>query len=101
MGGGLAIPHARMEQVREPACAFIRTRKPVPFAAPDHKPVSQVLALLVPTQCNDLHLRLLAAAAGVFSDKLLCDELSRCARCDEVRERIAQWDEPVPKAAAR
>jgi PTS system nitrogen regulatory IIA component len=94
MGGGIAIPHARMPRIREPACAFIRTRKPIAFDAPDHKPVSEFLVLLVPNEANEVHLKLLASAAGALSDSSFRGDLSRCARCDEVRERFANWEAP-------
>ncbi|HXN16298.1 MAG TPA: PTS sugar transporter subunit IIA [Usitatibacter sp.] len=93
LGQGVAIPHARMDQVREPAGVFVRTKQPIPFDAPDGKPVSKVLALLVPKEANMQHLQLLADAAGSFSDEALREGLGRCSQCEEARRLIAEWDE--------
>ncbi|HXZ48864.1 MAG TPA: PTS sugar transporter subunit IIA [Usitatibacter sp.] len=93
MGRGIAIPHARMPQVHRPAAAYIRTREPLAFGAPDGKPVSQFLFLLVPAEANEQHLQLMAAAAAVLSDASVRERLGTCHQCEEVRELVAAWDE--------
>ena len=39
LGCGVAIPHGRMKNLKETLCAFVRTRSPMPFEAPDDEPV--------------------------------------------------------------
>src|SRR6202521_772950 len=68
LGHGVAIPHARMPQCEMATGVLVRTQAPVPFDAPDGKPVSIFLALVVPKQATQRHLQLLAAAAAMFSD---------------------------------
>src|ERR1700674_4087154 len=63
LGHGVAIPHARMPQCYAAAAVFVRTRAALPFEAPDRKPVSIFLALIVPKQATEHHLQLLATAA--------------------------------------
>ena len=41
----------------------------IPFDAPDGKPVSVFLGLIVPNQANERHLQLLATAAGMLNDR--------------------------------
>ena len=48
VGHGVAIPHARMTQCIAAAAAFVRTKTGIPFDAPDGKPVSVFLGLIVP-----------------------------------------------------
>jgi PTS system nitrogen regulatory IIA component len=48
MGGGVAIPHARFEQVRKPLGILVRLRKPLDFDAVDGEPVDIVFLLLLP-----------------------------------------------------
>jgi PTS system nitrogen regulatory IIA component len=93
MGHGIAIPHARMAHLREPAFAFVRTRRPIPFHAPDGRPVSQFLFLLVPMEANEKHLRLMAAAAGALSDDAVRTTLGGCSRQEEARESLGGWEE--------
>jgi len=65
----VAIPHGRIKGLKVARGAFLRLKQPVPFDAPDGKPVSQVFVLLVPEQATDLHLQLLSELAQMFSDR--------------------------------
>ena len=69
LGFGIAIPHARIKGLSRPIAAFVRTKFPLWFGAPDDKPVSDMLVLLVPQEVTDEHLQLLATAAQMFSDR--------------------------------
>ena len=48
LGQGVAIPHGRIKGLKDALGAFVRLSQPVPFDAPDGKPVNLVFALLVP-----------------------------------------------------
>jgi PTS system nitrogen regulatory IIA component len=93
MGHGIAIPHARMAHVREPAFAYVRTARPIPFHAPDGRPVSQFLFLLVPMEANEKHLKLMAAAAGALSDASVRATLGGCTERQQARTSLADWQE--------
>lgn len=70
LGDGFAIPHARIAGIARPLTLFMRTKAAIAFDAPDGKPVSQLLAILVPADgANDDHLQLLALVARLFSDR--------------------------------
>ena len=69
LGQGVAIPHGRIKGLKVARGAFLRLKQPVPFDAPDGKPVSQVFVLLVPEQATDLHLQLLSELAQMFSER--------------------------------
>ena len=43
LGLGIALPHARIDELSEPAAAFVTLKVPIPFDAPDAKPVSHLL----------------------------------------------------------
>jgi PTS system nitrogen regulatory IIA component len=104
LGHGVAIPHARMKQLLHPAGAFVRTRCPIPFDAPDGRPVSNVLTLLVPATATDRHLELMANAASMFGDRAFRGQLRNCTTADEVEALIAGWPaastEPVASAGS-
>jgi PTS system nitrogen regulatory IIA component len=93
LGHGVAIPHSRMPQCGAEAGVFIRTRVPVPFDAPDRKPVSMFLGLVVPKQAAEHHLQLLAAAASIFSDRTLRQNLATASDPAAVRALLAAWPE--------
>lgn len=68
LGGGFAIPHARIAGIDRPLTLLLRARQPIRFKAPDGEPVSVLLAILVPEGGNkDEHLQLLALVAELFS----------------------------------
>jgi PTS system nitrogen regulatory IIA component len=91
VGHGVAIPHARMSQCAVPASAFVRTKVAIPFDAPDGKPVSVFLGLIVPNKANERHLQLLATAAGMLSDRIFREKLRTYADPRAVRELLAAW----------
>jgi PTS system nitrogen regulatory IIA component len=75
LGQGVAIPHGRIKGLKEATGAFFRLQNPVPFEAPDGKPVSLVFTLLVPEQATDMHLQILSELAQLFSDRKLREQL--------------------------
>jgi len=91
VGHGVAIPHARMSQCAVPASAFVRTKVAIPFDAPDGKPVSVFLGLIVPNKANERHLQLLATAAGMLSDRIFRDKLKTSTDPRMVKELLAAW----------
>jgi nitrogen PTS system EIIA component len=96
LGHGVAIPHARMLQCNAVAGVFVRTKFAIPFDAPDRKPVSLFLALVVPKQATERHLQLLATAATMFDDRAFRDRLGACPDPSAARELLAAWpDSPA------
>jgi PTS system nitrogen regulatory IIA component len=70
LGAGFAIPHARISGIARPLTLFMRTKLAIAFDAPDGKPVSQMLVIMVPADgAKDDHLQLLALVARLFSDR--------------------------------
>jgi len=68
LGHGIALPHARVREVKEALGAFVTTAEGVDYDAMDGEPVDLAFALLVPEDATEEHLRLLAQLAGLFSD---------------------------------
>jgi nitrogen PTS system EIIA component len=101
VGHGFAIPHARMSQCATATAALVRTKFAIPFDAPDGRPVSVFLGLIVPHKTNEAHLQLLATAAGMFSDRGLRDKLRTSTDPSALREIIAAWpDAPAESGIA-
>lgn len=68
-GGGVAIPHARLEGLGKPVGAFLRLDKAVAFGAVDHLPVDLVFVLLSPTDAGAAHLKVLARVSRTLRDR--------------------------------
>jgi len=62
-GGGVAIPHARVESLREPVLAFGRAPAGLNWDAPDGQLVHFVFLVLTPERQEGLQLQILAAVA--------------------------------------
>jgi len=95
LGHGVAIPHARMPQCYAAAGVFVRTKIAIPFDAPDRKPVSLFLGLIVPKQATERHLRLLATAAAMFSDRTFRDQLRTFPDPATIRDLLVAWQDPA------
>jgi PTS system nitrogen regulatory IIA component len=85
LGEGVAIPHARVEDLSRVQAAYLRLKTPIPFEAHDGQPVSDVLVLLVPKQATEEHLRILADATQIFSDRRFREQLHSCRHPVEVK----------------
>ena len=86
LGEGVAIPHARVKDLDRIYLAYVRLKSPIPFDAPDGKPVSHILVLLVPKQATEEHLRILADATQLLSNRRLRESLCRCHAPADVKE---------------
>ena len=94
LGCGVAIPHARVKGLGGPVAAFVRMQVPLEFDAPDGKPVSDILVLLVPHHATEAHLLLLAEVAEMFSDASFREELRRCGDAAQVHLAFTAWRRP-------
>ncbi len=92
LGHRVAIPHARIAGIERPLTLFMRTRYPIDFAAPDGKPVSNILVIMVPADgATDDHLQLLALVAAAFSDRAFRKTLAIATTAAQVDEAFAAW----------
>jgi PTS system nitrogen regulatory IIA component len=69
VGGGIALPHARLEGLAGLAGFFARLDRPIDFAAIDARPVDLVFLLLSPAGGPAAHLAALAAVSRRLRDR--------------------------------
>ena len=86
LGEGIAIPHARVEDLLRIQLAYLRLKTPLPYDAPDGRPVSDILVILVPKRATDEHLQILAEVAQIFADRPFRERLHSCRHALEVME---------------
>jgi len=91
LGEGLAIPHGRIKGLQHAVAAVFRLREPVPFEAPDGKPISLLVFLLVPEQATQQHLEILSEAAEMLSDLNLRDALLSAPTREDLLEAVCSW----------
>jgi PTS system nitrogen regulatory IIA component len=68
-GGGVAIPHAKIEGLEQMTAVFARLAQPVDFQAVDDLPVDLVFLLLSPTDAGAVHLKALARVSRRLRDQ--------------------------------
>ncbi|MDF0606107.1 PTS IIA-like nitrogen regulatory protein PtsN [Neisseriaceae bacterium TC5R-5] len=95
LGQGVAIPHGRARGLKEATGVFIRLKAPIPFDAPDSKPVQCLFVLLVPEQATDLHLQVLSELAQLFSSRQMREQMLSVATREELYTLLSKW---VPNA---
>ena len=92
LGQGIAIPHGRIKGLDHTLAAFVRPRQPIPFDAPDGKPVGQIFVLLVPEQATEEHLQLLSELAGMFTERSFRDQLAATSDAKGLHRLFATWE---------
>ncbi len=95
LGHGVAIPHGRCANLSSAVAAFIKLREGVDFDAPDGEPVDLVVGLLVPEECTDGHLQLLAQLAELFSQGELREKLRSPMSSPDLLQLLSQSCHPL------
>ncbi|MGP1947666.1 MAG: PTS IIA-like nitrogen regulatory protein PtsN [Arsenophonus sp. NC-PG7-MAG3] len=88
IGGGIAIPHGKLNENNSSNAVgvFLHLDEPIAIDAIDNQPVDLLFALLVPSEQCKTHLHTLSLIAKRLADKNLCRRL-----------RIAQSNEELYK----
>lgn len=74
-GGGIAIPHGKIEGLDRVVGMFARLDQPIDFAAIDDLPVDLVFVLLSPVDAGVEHLKALARVSRRLRDKAFVAKL--------------------------
>jgi PTS system nitrogen regulatory IIA component len=69
IGDGVAIPHGKMELLKEIVIVAGRSREGVEFESLDHKPCRIFFLVLAPEHVAGMHLRILAQISRLLSDE--------------------------------
>jgi PTS system nitrogen regulatory IIA component len=88
IGSGVAVPHCRLDGLKEPIAALVKIPEPVDFDAIDKAPVDLIFTLVVPSEATDEHLQLLASVVERVHNP---DNLSRIRSCNSPLELYNQF----------
>ncbi len=91
LGEGVAIPHGRVKGLKETLCAVMRLAQPIPFEAPDGKPVQLLIALLVPENANQKHLDVLSELAQMLSSPDFRHTLLTASDTAHIHRQFLTW----------
>jgi nitrogen PTS system EIIA component len=96
-GGGIAIPHARMEDQGEVRAMLVRLTSPVDFQAVDGLPVDLIVLLVSPIEAGGAHLKALARVSRSLRDIGFANKLRGAGSRDAI---YALLSEPETRDAA-
>lgn len=91
LGHGMALPHGRMTGLDAPLAACLTLAEPIDFDAPDRQRVDVLFVLLVPRECSDEHLQILAGLAEMFNDAALRDALRAQTDAAALIDYLQNW----------
>lgn len=93
IGEGLAIPHAKMDEIDEFLAAFARLPDGVDFKSLDGKPAHLVFLLLSPKGEAGKHVRVLARVSRILKNASFRERLLEAETDDAIYDLIVEADE--------
>lgn len=88
-GGGVAIPHGKVEGLDQVFGLFARLGSPVDYDALDRQPVDLVFLLLAPQGAGADHLKALASVSRTFRDRAVTAKLRGSTSADALYAMLA------------
>jgi len=92
IGGGIAIPHAKLFHGGDPIVVFGRSTKGIAYDALDGKPVNLFFLLIADANSFDLYLKLLARISRLMKDQALRRHLLEASDADALYDIIQEQD---------
>lgn len=75
VGHGVALPHARLDDLDEVVGVFVVLDKPIDFSAVDRQPVDIAFGLFAPEDAGVEHLKALALVSRTLRETSICAKL--------------------------
>ncbi len=91
-GGGVAIPHGKIEGVSRVFGSFARLTQPIDFQSVDNGPVDLVFLLLSPPDAGADHLKALAAVSRALRNRQTVAKLRGARSRDAIYALLASVD---------
>jgi nitrogen PTS system EIIA component len=98
VGNGIALPHARLDEIERIFGIFIRLEKPLDYESVDRQPVDLVFGLFAPKDSGVEHLKALALVSRTMRDPAICAKLR--ANTDPAKIHAILTESRAPQVAA-
>lgn len=95
IGGGVALPHARVEGLKNVVAAFGRAAKPIDFAALDREPVGLFFLIVSPPSRAEDYTKALAKLAKLVKAPNFCKFLRAAKTAKDLEEVFRDAEEMV------
>lgn len=97
VGHGIALPHARLEDLDRIVGVFLRLEKPLDYDSVDRQPVDLIFALFAPKDSGVDHLKALALVSRTMRDPQVCTKLR--SNTDPAKLHAILTEARAPQAA--
>ncbi len=89
-GGGTAVPHGRIPELKQLKGLFAKLQKGIDFEADDNQPVDLVFMLVSPENSGADHLSSLAQISKIIKDEEICGQLRNAGSTEEIYRILTQ-----------
>jgi PTS system nitrogen regulatory IIA component len=93
IGGGIGIPHGKIQDLDSLVLGFGLSRKGVDFESIDGEPTHIFFILITPEDSTGLHLKLLARISRILKNDHFKERLMNAADRDDIFDIIKQEDD--------
>ncbi|MBV9834033.1 MAG: PTS IIA-like nitrogen regulatory protein PtsN [Alphaproteobacteria bacterium] len=94
LGGGIAIPHARIAGLKSLHGVFARLVTPIDFDAVDDRPVDLIFMLIAPEGAGADHLTALARVSRAMRDRTLVEKIRASSNADAIYALLTGFARP-------
>ncbi len=95
IGGGVAIPHGKLDGLDRMIIVVARSREGVPFDAADNRPVHVIFLLLAPNDAASQYLKTLAKISRVLRMEGVSQKILEAEDEEEIRAVIEEAEEKI------
>ena len=96
IGGGIAIPHGKVEGLKELVASFGKSANGINFNSMDGKPAHIFFLLVAPKNSASDHLKALARISRLLKDPLLLNSLQKADSPKEIQRLLEDYDLRMP-----
>lgn len=90
-GNGIAIPHARIDDLSEAKIIILKLETAIDFNSSDGKKVDLIISLLAPNNENEIHIKILSKIAEMLDDKVCREKIRNCLNKEEIKSIINSY----------
>ncbi len=90
-GNGIAVPHARIDNLSEAKIIILKLETAIDFNSSDGEKVDLIVSLLAPNHENEIHIKILSKIAGMLDDKSFREKIRSCSNKLEIKSIINSY----------
>tara|TARA_B100000073_G_scaffold319803_1_gene299009 strand:+ start:556 stop:1002 length:447 start_codon:yes stop_codon:yes gene_type:complete len=85
VGNGIAIPHTKVDGIKETQVIFLKLKNAVDFSASDGKKIDLIFSIIAPENSESDHLLILSSISNFIRKKEKVDRLRGSATINEIQ----------------